>query len=132
MDTTLGLPEVDKLISLTKTDYATGFIDNPQNLQDSKVYLFSGTEDSVVHQDVMASLLQYYEAWIPASNIVADFDFEAEHCIPTPDYGEACTTLSSPYIGNCGYSGAGHAFNQLYGTEVGVGQMIDSNLYQFD
>lgn len=133
MDTTLGLPQVDKLVALTRTDAASGLIDDPdRHLKNHLVYLFSGTKDSVVHQDVMASLLNYYEAFMPAGNITTDFNFEAEHCIPTPDYGEACTTLLSPYIGDCGYSGAGHAFNALYGSEVGVGQMIDSNLFKFD
>jgi len=81
--------------------------------------LFSGTEDSVVHPEVMASLLTYYEAFIPANNITSDFNFDAEHCLPTLDYGEDCTTLSSPYIGDCNYDGAGHAFNVLYDTKIG-------------
>jgi hypothetical protein len=117
METTSGLPEVDKLIALTRTDAATGFIDNPdKHMQNDKVYLFSGTKDSVVHPEVMASLLTYYEAFIPASNITTDFNFSAEHCIPTLDYGEDCETKASPYIGDCNYDGAGQAFKVLYGT----------------
>ena len=93
---------------------------------------FSGTVDTVVDQKVAASLLQYYEAFIPARQITTDFDFDAEHCIPTPSYGEDCTTLSSPYIGNCGYSGAGQAFKTFYGVDIWYRQMIDANLFKFD
>ena len=121
------------MISLTRTDAASGFIDNPDiYLKDDKVYLFSGTVDTVVDQKVAASLLQYYEAFIPARQITTDFDFDAEHCIPTPSYGEDCTTLSSPYIGNCGYSGAGQAFKTFYGVDIWYRQMIDANLFKFD
>ena len=37
-----------------------------------------------------------------------------EHCLPTVNYGEVCDTLSSPYLGNCKYDGAGAALNTLY------------------
>lgn len=108
MDTTAGLPEVDKLVALTRADAYSGLVDDPdKHMQNDKVYLFSGTKDSVVAPEVVASLLTYYEAFIPASNITTVFDFSAEHCLPTLDYGEDCETKSSPYIGDCNFDGAG-------------------------
>lgn len=48
MKTYMGLPDTAGLIALTNTDYVNGFIDNPVNLHDDRVYLFSGKDDSVI------------------------------------------------------------------------------------
>jgi hypothetical protein len=39
----------------------------------------------------------YYSSFVGASNIVADYNIEAEHCLPTLSYGENCKTLLSRY-----------------------------------
>lgn len=134
MDQTLGAPETAKLVALTNTDAVMGLIDSPANLANSKVYLFSGKDDTVVDQRVMKSLLSYYMSFIPApANIKADFNVNAEHCMPTTDYGEDCPTLGSPYIGKCDFDGAGIALQHLYGDLVApTGKGIDANLFAFD
>ena len=48
MKTYMGLPNVNNLVVLTNNDYRDGFIDNPANLHDDRVYVFSGEDDSVV------------------------------------------------------------------------------------
>ena len=56
----------------------------------------------------MKDLSTYYENYVNStSTIVAEFDIEAEHCLPTLNYGEACSVKMSPYIGKCNYDGAG-------------------------
>jgi hypothetical protein len=140
MDQSLGPPETDKLIALTSTDAALGYVDNPSHLKNSRVYLFSGKDDSVVDQRVMKALQQYYMAFIPApQNIAADFNIAAEHCIPTLNYGEDCTTLASPYIGKCDFDGAGKAFLHLFGDDLVrptssaiASGGIPENLHKFD
>jgi len=110
MDTYLGTPSIERLVSLTKQDANLKKIDDPANLADDRIYLFSGKSDTVVHPEVMQSLQEYYLNFIKATNLVGDFALDAEHCLPTVDYGEACTRLSSPYIGKCNFDGAGAAF----------------------
>ena len=132
MATTLGLPQVQKLVDLTITDYSLGYIDSPNNLKDDKIYIFSGKLDTVVDQKVVKSLQNYFDAFVHTSNIVADYNVDAEHCIPTLNYGEECSTLSSPYIGNCNYDGAGKALQVLLGPGLTRGQAKLSNLYAFD
>ena len=118
MDNQLGYPEVDKLVELTRTDAALGFVDDPdRHLKNSHVYLFSGKDDSVVSQSVAKALLEYYEAFVDPTNIVADFNEAAEHCLPTLNYGVPCTILESPYIGNCNFDGAERALRTLYGGD---------------
>ena len=134
MDTSMGLPEISTLISLTTTDAALGYIDDPINLKHSRVYLFSGKDDTVVDPRVVKSLQSYYMAFISnPSNIMSDFNVAAEHCMPTANYGEECVTLGSPYIGKCDFDGAGKALKHIYGDlKAPTGPAIASNLYAFD
>jgi hypothetical protein len=100
-------------------------------MKDDHVYLFSGSGDTVVDPDVMKALQSYYQVYVDVSNIVADYNVLAEHCIPTVDYGEPCATLKSPYIGKCNYDGAYMALSSLYG-DLTTGSEISSNLIAFD
>jgi len=132
MQTYQGLPNVDQLVSLTKTDEKTGDIDKTANLADDKVYLFSGSADTVVKSDVMHSLQEYYNFFVSPSAIVADFNVKAEHCWPTLSNGEACATLGSPYIGKCNFDGAASALKTLYGQNLNArGSYVAGNLQAF-
>ena len=42
MDGTLGGPDVSKLVDLTYSDARFNFIDDPSNLKNDKVFIFSG------------------------------------------------------------------------------------------
>lgn len=99
-------PNVDVLVGLTVDGYAVGAVDDPHNLVDDRIFLFSGTEDTVVDQKVMVALENYYSVFALKSNIITDFNLTAEHCMPTLAYGEPCTTLASPYLGLCHFDGA--------------------------
>lgn len=131
MKTTQGLPLVKELVKLTHEDEHIGLIDPVRNLHDDRVYLFSGKDDSVVETPVVDALKTYYSAFIPAENIHAEFAIESEHLFPTLDFGQGCTTLSSPYIGKCGFDGAGAAFQHLFGRLNPRVPMKTSNLFRF-
>jgi len=107
---------VASLVSTTNSWAASGFVDPVANLNASKVYLFSGTLDSVVTPPVMNDLLSYYQAFVPAANIVYKHDVAAEHSMVTDDYGNSCSTKGSPYIDDCNFDLAGAILTQLYGA----------------
>ncbi len=65
------------------------------------------------------------------SQIVTKFDLEAQHEVPTLNYGNACTKLGSPYIGLCNYDGAGAVLQTLYSV-TSSGSAVATNLYTFD
>jgi poly(3-hydroxybutyrate) depolymerase len=125
-------PNIDQLISYTNTQATKGTIDPVSNLKDDKIYLFSGTKDSVVNPTVVQSLKEYYAEFVNSNNIVTEFDLAAQHCLPTLNYGEQCNVKMSPYIGKCQYDGAGVALKQLYGNSLTRGSAINANLYEFD
>jgi poly(3-hydroxybutyrate) depolymerase len=107
---------VSSLVSTTNSWATSGYLDPVANLQNSRVYMFSGTLDSAVTQPVMNDLLTYYQSFVPAANIVYKKDIAAEHSMVTDDYGNACSTKASPYINDCDFDLAGAILAQLYGT----------------
>jgi poly(3-hydroxybutyrate) depolymerase len=106
---------VTSLVDTTKRWASSGTIDAVANLNASKVYLFSGTQDSAVRQPVMDDLLTYYRSFVPAANIVYKNDLPAEHAMVTEDYGGGCSLKAPPYINDCDYDLAGAMLQQLYG-----------------
>lgn len=132
MKTYQGLPNVNELVTLTENDAKLGTVDPVANMKDDRVYLFSGSGDTVVDPKVMHSLQTYYNYFVEPSAIVADFNVNAEHCFPTDGtYGEACATLSSPYIGKCSFDGAESGLKTLYGQDLTKGTAVSANLMKF-
>jgi len=106
---------VTSLVNTTKSWAASGYLDPVTNLDASKVYLFSGTQDSAVRQPVMDDLLTYYRNFVPAANVVYKNNLPAEHAMVTEDYGSSCSLKAPPYINDCDYDLAGAMLQHLYG-----------------
>lgn len=107
-----------------------GEIDSLDNLKDSKVYLYSGTKDTVVKTGVMKAAEKMYEKY--GADVVTEFTVPSEHCFPTDDFGKSCGHFGSPYINNCDYNGAEKAFTQLYGDLKPTTTQNTDNLIEFD
>lgn len=110
-----GIP-TSTLVSTTNNWASQGLIDPVANLQQSKVYLFSGSLDSTVKPGVMDALKTYYNSFVPAANVVYKKDIAAEHAMVTDDFGSTCSTKASPYINDCNFDLAGAILGQIYGT----------------
>ena len=106
---------VSSLVSQTNSWASSGAIDATSNLSASKVYLFSGSQDSVVNQGVVDDLRTYYGSYVPAANISYVKTLPAEHALVTDDYGSSCATKAEPYINDCDYDQAGAILQQIYG-----------------
>ena len=114
MDSPSGIP-TSTLVSTTNNWASQGSIDPVANLQNSKVYLFSGSIDSTVKPGVMDALKTYYNSFVPAGNVVYKKDIAAEHAMVTDDYGSACSVKGSPYINDCNFDLAGSMLAHFYG-----------------
>jgi poly(3-hydroxybutyrate) depolymerase len=110
-----GGTRINDLIAITDWFAASQTIDPTSALASHRVWLFSGTADSVVPPPVMNDLQSYYRHYIGASRISYKRNLNAEHAMPTDSYGNSCRTLGSPYINNCGYDAAGELLNWIYG-----------------
>ena len=109
-----GIP-TSTLVNTTNTWASQGHVDPVSNLQNSKVYLFSGSVDSVVKTGVMDALKTYYSSFVPAANVVYKKDLAAEHSMVTDDNGSACSAKGAPYINVCNFDLAGAMLQHLYG-----------------
>ncbi|CAH2276333.1 polyhydroxybutyrate depolymerase [Pelobates cultripes] len=106
---------VNSLKSQTQSYANSGLIDPVSNLANSKVFIFSGSRDTVVVPGVVKKLEEYYLSYVNSGNIRAVYDIPVEHGMPTDSYGGTCGSTNSEYINNCGYNGAYEALNQIYG-----------------
>jgi len=109
-------PNVAKYVSNTNSDASAGKIDAVSNMANSKVYLFSGTSDSVVKQIVGNSLYTYYLNYVPSANITYDKTTAAEHSWVSPYGPNACATKGDPYISNCSKDPEQTFLTMFYGT----------------
>lgn len=79
-----------------------GQIDPVSNLAAQKIYLFSGTADSVVKQTVMNAVADFFKAAkVPASNIDYINQYPAGHAFISPASTHACGVTATPYVDAC-------------------------------
>jgi len=106
---------IDELIVDTTFAETSLTIDKTSNLENSKVWLYSGTKDTVVVQGVMEKLLEYYQHYISNDNIKTVFNIPSEHSFVTNTYGNQCDYLGPDYINNCNYSSSYELLDYFYG-----------------
>jgi poly(3-hydroxybutyrate) depolymerase len=80
-----------------------GTIDPSSNLRGQPVYLWSGTQDTVVNPLEMADLNSQYLRL--GTNVRFDNGYPAAHGWESPDGELACGTLGSPYMVSCSTNG---------------------------
>jgi hypothetical protein len=128
-----GSTDVPRLIDVTDQSERDGTIDALINLARQRIWLFSGTLDSVVPPPVMNDLYAYYRHYIGEDNIQFRKDVPAQHAMPTDAFGKACDDLGKPYINNCGIDAAGDLLKWIYGELNAKGASgLHGRLIEFD
>lgn len=106
-----GGPDPQYMVQFAK-DFATqGNIDPLVNLQNQKIYVFSGTNDTVVRQPAVDATVQFFKmTGVPDANLTYVNKVPAGHAFisPTRSNTNACSTNASPYVNYCEVN------NQLY------------------
>jgi poly(3-hydroxybutyrate) depolymerase len=110
-----GSRNLPYLESVINTWSGNGYIDPTSNMAASKVYLLSGTLDSVVRQPVMDDLRSMYAYYISSTNIFYKNNLAAEHSIPTDFFGNSCSYSGTPFVNNCNFDTAGEILKWIYG-----------------
>ena len=109
-------PMVPNLVQITQQRATQGDLDPTSNLSNSRVWLFSGSVDSVVPTPVMSALGTYYQSFVPLANISFKQNIAAEHAMPTDSFGSACSFKGDPFINNCNFDAAGELLKWIYGN----------------
>jgi len=107
---------INNLWSATSNAFSQGQIDNPNNLQNDRVWLFTGTQDTVVYPGVVQVSAQYYQKFVPSNENFLVGNISAEHAWITDNYGNSCSYLGSPYINNCGFDASLSLLRHIYNT----------------
>jgi len=127
------LPDVGSLIALTDRLAAQGDIDHPSHQAHAKVWLFSGTRDTIVSQSVMDALAKYYEHYVTHERIVYKHDLDAGHGMIVDDRtAEACPSNADPYINDCSYDAAGFLLKQIYGHLNPPSSQLSGTFVEYD
>eukprot|EP01133_Synstelium_polycarpum_P003864 gene3864-4468_t len=100
------LISLDELWAATEYAEATFTIDSTSNLANTRVWMFSGSQDTVVHPGVVQKLEGFYGKYIGSDNLNSTFNVPAEHSFVTDNFGNECNYLGPDYINNCGYNTA--------------------------
>lgn len=115
-------PNAALLYEAAQSFAALGQIDALSNLQPAKVYLYTGTNDSVVGQSAVNAAKQFYQlANIPASAIQYVDTVPSGHAFISGTFGNDCSVNATPYISQCKvgtqlYDQAGVVLQQIYGA----------------
>lgn len=105
--------DIETLYTDTKTFATQNKIDDPSNIANQKVYLYSGTRDTVVYSGVVSKCQQYYQKLGATTQF--QNNISSEHAMITNFYGSNCAILGEPYINNCNYDLAGVILKYIYG-----------------
>ena len=124
---TLVLPEqpsAEAALALIRAEHAAGRIDDPANLRDDRVWLFTGANDEVVPVSTMQVLEASYRGLglaPPALRFVRDGD--ANHGVPIEQFTgtstfppRACDEYGPPFLIDCDFDAAGRLLQHLYPT----------------
>jgi hypothetical protein len=107
-----GGTDVSTLATIAAAYEADGSIAPLRNLASHRIWLFSGTADTLVPQAVMDDLRQWYGRY--TTHIAYRNDMPAQHSMPTDDFGSPCDKLGPPYINDCGFDAAGALLQWIY------------------
>jgi poly(3-hydroxybutyrate) depolymerase len=109
-------PDPAHLKDISDSLARAGDIDDVANLNDARVWLFSGRKDETVFPVVMDATRDYYAFYVPPDGIVYRNDIGAGHALVTEDYGDKdCAATKSPYIVDCDFDSAKALLEQIYG-----------------
>ncbi|EIJ42790.1 poly(3-hydroxybutyrate) depolymerase [Beggiatoa alba B18LD] len=133
-------PKADKALKKAKELATAGKIDSVDNLKTQKIYIFTGSSDTVVKPIVVEQTYKFYQlAEVPADNIKFVNTVNSGHALITGSAEDAaCPTNVPPFINNCGFFQSTDILTHLYGklnpaAEIGKlsGKIVAFNQSEF-
>ncbi|HET9032570.1 MAG TPA: PHB depolymerase family esterase [Dokdonella sp.] len=125
------LPDVDALAEMVKSRAASGAIAPLSGLAGDKVFAMHGTLDQTVAATISEDSAEIYRK-LGGAIVEEDMARETAHTFPTESTGLECTTSAEPYLGKCGFDGAGEILARLYSDSPTVAPTAQGELLRFD
>lgn len=129
-----GPPSPSLLLQLAKNFERSGAIDKLANLQNHKVYLFSGQADKTVATAVVDQATAFYQqAGVPPQNIRYVNSVNAGHAIVTNNSANTvCAETKSPYINDCNFIQSQDILNHIYSNLNPAVTQLSGKIVKFD
>lgn len=126
METRLGLPDLEQLERRHERYLDDGWVGDPADLAEQRVYLWHGSGDEVVDPRLGGHLAEQYRAWLadPEAQLKVERSADAAHGWPVTtalggnDASVGCAEGGSPYLLSCDRDGVGEALRWLYGERM--------------
>ena len=132
-----GGPSAAESLEAAQKAERKGLIPSLANIENDKVYIFTGTQDTTVNPAASAATRSLYtKLGVKADNLMYVDTVPAGHANVTLDHGNACASTASPYIVDCDRDEAGNILEFLIGdlnpkaTEL-TGQIIEFSQKEF-
>ena len=131
-------PNPSLMARATRDFAATQQIDPLHNLTKRRIYVFSGTDDSIVRQPAVDATVSFFEQLgVKKGSLAYVNDMPAGHAVITQGNGNDCSANAAPYISHCtvgnkGYDQAGAILEHIYGSlsprvATPTGQVVSFN-----
>lgn len=130
MDTFMSRKSPSQLVGLTEDRASRGTVDPVENLADDPVWLYRGTNDTTIDEEVMDDLATYYE--MLGSNVTYSKNSPAGHGWVSPKGTVACSSTASPYMNDCGTDEPGNMLRHLLGDVQEPASSPSGETIQFD
>lgn len=117
---------------------ATAQIDPLSDLKNDRIYVFSGTKDTVVYQPAVDATVAFFKAaGVPDANLLYVNSVPAGHALITPDFGNICDANAAPYISHCkfkqqAYDQPGAILTHIYGAMQAPAKTRSGKLIRFN
>ena len=115
-------PSPSVMVGYARAFAAAGSIDPLTHLATRPVYVFSGTEDSIVRPPAVAATVEFFKrVGVGAARLSHVHDVPAGHALIAPGASNDCGVTATPYISHCSVGGkeydqAGEILKHLYGA----------------
>ena len=127
-------PDPVQLANMARETARRGLIDPVENLADDRLYVFTGSEDSVVNSGVVETTKRFYELLGVAPDAIRfENTVPAGHSIITDNPEDNPLPANRPpYINNGGFMQSQHILEHLYGPLKPPSRRLSGRIIRFD
>jgi len=127
-------PNAQRLAVLARETAAAGEIDPVENLAKHRLYIFTGSKDTVVYSAVVAGTRRFYELLgVPSEHIAYRDDVPAGHSIITDNPEDPPLEMNEPpYINNGGFMQSHDILRHIHGPLKPPAERLSGRLLRFD
>jgi hypothetical protein len=127
-------PSAEHSAKLAREAAEAGEIDPLANLSDDRVYIFTGSKDTVIYSDVVARTRDFYRlVGVEPSSIAYSDQVPAGHSIITNNVEDSPLDANQPpYINNGGFLQSHEMLHHIYADLVPPADQLSGKLLCFD